>query len=162
MAISQIQQASLASGVPSSVARTSLPTGSVLQVVSTNDSVQRSVNGGTYTASGMSVTITPTSTSSKILIQFSTNIYKNTDGCGYITIFRNGTTNLAGSGNQMNLTTIADKYVPCSTLYLDSPASTSALTYEVYFYRSGTGNIYINATNSGVTMGSITVTEIAG
>jgi hypothetical protein len=51
--------------------------------------------------------------------------------------------------------------VPCSILFLDSPASTSALTYEVYFARAGSANIYINATNSGVTMGSITVTEIA-
>jgi hypothetical protein len=142
------------------IPRSSMTTGAVLQVVATNDSVQRSVNSGTYTASGMLVTITPTSATSKILVQFSSNIYKNTDGTGYISIFRNGT-NIAGSGNQFNLTSIFDKYVPCSILFLDSPASTSALTYEVYFARTGSANIYINATNSGVTMGSITVTEIA-
>ena len=141
--------------------KTRLPTGSVLQVVATNDSLQRSVNSGTYTASGMFVTITPTSATSNVLVQFSSNIYKNTDGTGYISIFRNGT-NIAGSGNQFNLTSIFDKYLPCSILFLDSPASTSALTYEVYFARAGSANIYINATNSGVTMGSITVMEIAG
>ena len=147
----------VAGALPSTV----IGAGAVLQVVATNDSVQRAVNSGTYTASGMSVTITPTSATSKILVQFSSNIYKNTDGTGYISIFRNGT-NIAGSGNQLNLTSIFDKYVPCSILFLDSPASTSALTYEVYYARAGTNNIYINSTNSGATMGSITVMEIAG
>jgi len=143
-------------------ARSNFGAGAVLQVVATNDSTQRSTSNSSFTASGMSVTITPSLTSSKVLVMFSTNIYKNADATGYITIFRNGSTNLAGSGSQMNLTNVVDRYVPCSILYLDSPASTSALTYEVYYARSGTANIYINATNSGVTMGSITAMEIAG
>jgi hypothetical protein len=140
---------------------TAIGTGAVLQVVSVADSTQRATASASFVASGMSVTITPTSTTSKILIRFDTNVYKNTDGAGYFTIYR-GATNLAGSGNQMNMTTIFDKYVPCSIGYLDSPSSTSALTYELYYFRSGTNNIYINATNSGTTMGSITAMEIAG
>jgi len=150
--------------VPSSglqLADANMPTGTVLQVVSANDSTQRSTTSGSFVASGMSVTITPSSTSSKILIQFDTSVYKNTDGGGYFTIFR-GATNLAGSGNQMNMMNVTDKYVPCSIGYLDSPSSTSALTYELYYARAGTANIYINATNSGSTMGSITAMEIAG
>ena len=138
-----------------------LPTGTVLQVVSANDSTQRATSSGSYAASGMSVTITPTSATSKILIQFDTNVYKNTDGAGYFSIFRNGT-NLAGSGNQMNMLNVTDRYVPCSIGYLDSPSSTSALTYELYYFKTGVANIYINATNSGSTMGSITAMEIAG
>jgi len=143
------------------IAKASLPTGSVLQVVSVADSTQRSTSSASFVASGMSVTITPTSATSKILIQFDTNVFKNTDGAGYFTIFR-GATNLAGSGNQMNLTNIFDKYLPCSIGYLDSPSSTSALTYALYFYRTGSDSVYINASNSGTTMGSITVMEIAG
>lgn len=172
MPVSQIIQASLASGVPSSVAGSSitgsqsipkaaLPTGSVLQVISTADSVQRSTSNGTWTASGMSVTITPTSATSKIFVQFSTCIYKNTDASGYLTIYRNST-NLAGGQNQLNMINVVDRYVPCAMSYLDSPASTSALTYEVYYYKTGSANIYINATNNNATVGAITVMEIAG
>jgi hypothetical protein len=145
----------------SSVTRSQLPTGSVLQVISTADSTQRSTSNGSFTASGMSVTITPTSATSKIFVQFSTCIYKNTDNSGYLTIYRNGS-NLAGGQNQLNMINVVDRYVPCSMSYLDSPGSTSALTYEVYYYRTGSANIYINATNNNGTVGAITVMEIAG
>ena len=157
LAAGSVASTALASGVPT---RAQLPAGSVLQVVSVADSTQRSTTSGSFVASGMLVTITPTSSTSKILVQFHTSTYKNTDGAGYFSIFRNGT-NLAGSGNQMNMMNIFDKYVPCSIGYLDSPASTSAITYELYYFRSGTNNIYINATNSGSTVGSITAMEIA-
>jgi len=158
---SQIASVNATTATSGTLPTARLPAGSVLQVVSTADSTQRSTSSGSFAASGMSVTITPTSATSKILIQFDTCIYKNTDNSGYLSIFRNGT-NLAGSGNQMNMLTQFDRYIPCSIGYLDSPASTSALTYELYFYRTGSANIYINATNSGVTLGSITVMEIAG
>ena len=137
------------------------PTGAVLQVVSANDSTQRSTASGSFVASGMLVTITPTSATSKIFVKVDTCCYKNADNSGYLSIFRNGT-NLAGSGNQMNMLNVVDRYIPTSFSYLDSPASTSALTYEIYYYRTGTQNIYINSTNSGTTMGSITAMEIAG
>ena len=139
-----------------------VPAGSVLQVVSVADGTQRSTSNGNMTASGMLVTITPTSATSKVLIQFDTNVYKNTDGAGYFTIYRNGTTNLAGSGNQMNMLNVTDRYVPCSIGFLDSPATTSAVSYELYYFKTGVANIYINATNSGLTVGSITAMEIAG
>jgi len=138
-----------------------LPAGSVLQVVSLADPTQRSTTNTSFTASGMLVTITPTSATSKVFVQLDTCCYRNDNGSGYISIFRNGT-NLAGSGNQLNMFNIGDKYVPLSISYLDSPASTSAVTYEVYYYRNApAGNIYINSTNTGSTVGSITAMEIA-
>jgi hypothetical protein len=143
-------------GVPASA----MPAGSVIQVVSLADTVQRSVATNVMSASGMLVTITPTSATSKIFVQFDTSVYRNAAGTGYLSIFRGGT-NLAGSGNQLNMFSIPDSYVPLSISFLDSPASTSELTYEVYYARSNSGNIYINATNSGSTKGSLTVMEIA-
>jgi hypothetical protein len=137
-----------------------VPAGSVIQVVSLADTVQRSVATNVMSASGMLVTITPTSATSKIFVQFDTSVFRNQGGSGYFSIFRGGT-NLAGSGNQLNMFSIQDSYVPLSISFLDSPASTSALTYEVYYARSNAGNIYINATNSGSTKGSLTVMEIA-
>jgi hypothetical protein len=135
--------------------------GKLLQVVSTADSTQRSTTSGSFVASGMSVTITPTSATSKIFIQVCSNAYKNFDPSGFFTIYR-GATNLAGSSNHFTLVSVPDRYVPMSMSYLDSPASTSALTYEIYYRMSGTGNIYLNATTAGTTVGTITVFEIAG
>jgi hypothetical protein len=143
------------------LADANMPAGSVLQVVSYADTNQRATTSGSFDASGMKVLITPTSATSKIFVKVDTCCYKNTDGAGYLSIFRNGT-NLAGSGNQMNMLNVTDRYVPTSFSYLDSPATTSELTYEIYYFRTGSANIYINSTNSGSTMGSITVMEIAG
>lgn len=134
--------------------------GSVLQVVTTNDSAQRATPNSTMTASGMSVTITPKFSTSKIFVQVTTCGYINTDGSGYYTIYR-GSTNLAGSGNQLNILNVVDRYVPICMSYLDSPSTTSSTTYQIYFYKTGTNNVYVNATNSGSSVGAITVMEIA-
>ena len=150
-----------AADLTGTVASARLPAGSVIQVVSLADPVQRSTVSTSFVASGMLVTITPTSATSKIFVQFDTSVYRNNAGSGYLNIFR-GSTNLAGSGNQLNMFSLPNSYVPLSISFLDSPASTSELTYEVYYARSVTGNIYINATNSGSTVGSLTVMEIAG
>ena len=65
MAISTIQNASLASGVPSAA---KLPAGSVLQVVSAMQTTSFSTTSGTFTDIGLSASITPTSATSKIFI----------------------------------------------------------------------------------------------
>jgi hypothetical protein len=141
-------------------ASVSMPTGTILQVVTTNDSAQRATPNSTMTASGMSVTITPKFSTSKIFVQVTTCGYINTDGSGYYTIYR-GSTNLAGSGNQLNILNVVDRYVPICMSYLDSPSTTSSTTYQIYFYKTGTNNVYVNATNSGLSVGAITVMEIA-
>jgi hypothetical protein len=43
--------------------------------------------------------------------------------------------------------------------FLDSPSSTSALTYQIYMKNSASGSTYINVNNS---VGSITALEIKG
>jgi hypothetical protein len=134
--------------------------GKILQVVAASDSTQRATSNATMTASGMLVTITPTSATSKIFVQVTTCGFKNTDGAGYYTIYRNST-NLAGSGNQLNILNVVDRYVPICMNYLDSPATTSSVTYEIYFYRAGTNSVYVNATNSGLSVGVITAMEIS-
>jgi hypothetical protein len=81
MAVSFIQNASLASGVPSASNITSgtlpkaqLPTGSVLQVVSTTKTDTFSTSSTSYTdLTGLSVSITPTSATSKVLVFYTVN-----------------------------------------------------------------------------------------
>lgn len=152
-----VTSTALASGVPT---RAQMPVGSVLQVVSTADSTQRSTTSSSFVASGVLVTITPTSATSKIFVKVCSVAYKNNDPSGFFTVYR-GATNLAGSSNHFSILSVPDRYVPLSMSFLDSPSSTSALTYEIYYRMVGTGNIYLNATTGGATIGTITVMEIA-
>lgn len=143
------------------IASTSLPTGCVLQVV------QSTFNGvytctGSFASIGLSATITPTYSTSKILIQVSLNDMRYAAGIyTYATIYRNNTTNLA-VGSASNSFTMGENngylgFSSGSIVYLDSPASTTATTYGVYAYSSGTG--FINSTG-GVCV--IILSEIAG
>ena len=134
-----------------------LPAGSVLQVISSSDSTERNTTSTSFgTASNtLSVSITPTSASNKIYVVVSTGVFKATAGTGFVTIYRNST-NL-GTANGMALFQQAFYSSTCIT-YLDSPATTSATTYQLYFRSNDANPAYIGA--GGIT-GSLTAFEIA-
>ena len=139
--------------------------GKVLQVVTATDSTQRSTTSTSYVTDSntLSVSITPSSASNKVFIQVYSVGYKNTSDSAYYTIFR-GATNLAGTG-KLTMFNVNDKYIPFSMSYLDSPNTTSATTYQVYFKMTGAApTVYLNATDNGseLTVGTITAFEIAG
>ncbi len=135
-------------------------TGSVLQIVSTDySSTVSSTSGTPADVSGFSATITPSSSSNKILVYVSVRFGAANDGYPYVILKRNGTT--IGSGNQatgsrintflsFTQTALGAGTAPYraeqpSRMVLDSPASTSALTYQIALaspYAGFTG--YIN------------------
>ena len=155
-----------------SIPKAALPTGSVLQVVQTYKTDSFSTNATSYTnVTGLSASITPTSATSKILVMVSVFIdgYQNQN---FIALTRNGS--LVGqstAGSSFN--SLANAWGQNSgsdgeTLvanYLDSPATTSALTYQVQAARQNSGssplliNVVVNGTYGGVS--SITLMEIA-
>ena len=131
----------------------SLPAGAILQVVQTALTTTTSLNAnGTATAvSGMSAVITPTSSTSKILIQMMLNYScSGTTYGGYFT--RNSTiigVGTAGSGQQQcgfGMAYVTDGNQTNSFIYnyLDSPATTSALTYQLYLNNDNSTTVYIN------------------
>jgi hypothetical protein len=136
--------------------------GQVIQVVSATDNTGRSTNSTSYvTASNtLSVTITPSSTSNKILILTATGIMGENNDC-YWTIYKNGSNLTGANGFKLAYNAAAGARDQLSTSYLDSPATTSATTYQVYMKSpSGPGNTaYIN---QGSCLSSITVMEIKG
>ena len=140
---------------------TALPSGvggKVLQVVTATDETERSTTSTSYvTASNtLSVTITPSSASNKIYLLCSTVATKNTAGGGYVTIYR-GATNLGNTTqglSRYNAGALGWKGVAMSIL--DSPSSTSALTYQVYITSDDGNQFFINAN----TKASITAFEI--
>jgi hypothetical protein len=149
--------------------------GKVLQVVSTNksDTWSSSGTGNFQAVTGLSLSITPASTSNKIFIVSSVQLYQGDYGGG-ISIFRGGsqivTPASVGSRSVANSSSYAGYAQSSSNLalsYLDSPSSTSALTYQIYaFVRSGT--YYINRSSTDTdsndfarTISTITAFEIA-
>lgn len=113
-----------------------------------------------YVSTGMTATITPTASTSKILILahamlWQTNYYAGGTN-GWIALYKNGS-NLVGSSNWWIVNDVNTSYGAYAISHLDSPASTSALTYAIYFKTNG-GDI---AHNSDGNAGSIILLEIA-
>ena len=136
--------------------------GKVLQVVTATDSTARSTTSASYvTASNtLSISITPSSASSKIFLIFNGAFYSSNEGL--YTFFRDST-NLATNANACFAFFKGVSYGSLDTLqmgmsFLDSPSSTSALTYQVYLRRGASGTAYINNDSNSV----ITAFEIAG
>lgn len=136
--------------------------GQVLQVVQATTTAQVTTTSTSLVTTGLSVTITPKFSTSKILITAVPNgVYATAGIAVYFTIYRNGSNiDPTGTGYMTQLYSGAsNNTLACVPFtYLNSPASTSAQTYTLYFYvSSGTG--YMN-TNGGA-VSSITVQEIA-
>ena len=131
-----------------------ISTGKVLQVVTATDTTFRETTSTSFvTASNtLSVNITPASSSNKIFV-IVTSISETASGRGYFTIYRDSTNLGTSTGITENRLT----WNPLSMSTLDSPSSTSQLTYQVYF-RNLTGTVYLNNGNTG----RITAFEIEG
>ena len=143
-------------------------TGSILQVVHTQKTnsfsgTSTQTGSGFYIdVTGLSATITPTSTNSKILILTNMYIGKTTAGSGgyqqHFRIKRNGTAIILGDGeggrptstgriNTYSNDTTSGQYqmTMFSGVHYDSPASTSALTYQIALGGySGSPVVYVN------------------
>ena len=137
--------------------------GKILQVITATDSTARSSTSSSFVTGSntLSVTITPSATSSKILVLY-TGAVQNvgaTNATSHFTIYR-GATNLGGGSNSA----LGSAYINANNLvlnmsigYLDSPSTTSATTYQVYFKNDNSTTVYLNAQG---TLSSITAFEI--
>jgi hypothetical protein len=131
-------------------------------VVNATYSTQASSSSSTYADTGLTATITPTSASSKILVQISqTGLFKNT-GAAYmgLRVLRGATTIAtfevyAGDTG----TSTPSAFGGSSTNYLDSPTTTSATTYKTQF-ASGANNAQVGCQYGGCTS-TITLLEVA-
>ena len=159
-------------------------TGSVLQVATgTMGFTRQSITSTSPVAvSGLSATITPKSSSNQILIVAQvTSSWTYVCGCH---IYRNGSELIGnhGGNNQTGGATAyltnygitlsgvsdasADKVYAQTIIYRDSPATTSATTYQIYMnsgWAGGQNTLYINDRASQDMLGTsyITLFEIA-
>jgi hypothetical protein len=140
--------------------------GKVLQVVNVVNNTFASNTTTTYADTGLSATITPTSSSSKILIILSQDMNKQAGTNAMNLKLLRGATNLfspqlieqgiytAYLTNHLELFSHSYGFT-----YLDSPATTSATTYKTQFAirAGGTGAVYVAGQGS---YSSITLMEI--
>ena len=120
-------------------------TGSILQVVYASSTGTASGSNNTWIASPLSGSITPSSSSSKILLYF--DLPNNYSGQGpdiYLRMKRNGTVigdNYLSQGYSNTLNANGHRH-HMYIQYLDSPATTSAITYTIESFSQGGGTYY--------------------
>lgn len=142
---------------------TGITTGKVLQVQSATFTSAESTSATSFTATAFTDTITPSATSSKIWVVINggrssygtgtaegvQSLYKQVGGsCGFseVVSMMEANVNEAGGYGKPSL----------SFNYLDSPSTTSAIEYKIYF-KTNANTYHLNSSNSRVT---ITLLEV--
>jgi len=179
MALTKLNNQSLtavtSAGIP-------IRTGSVLQVVSTTKTDTFSASSATFVdITGLNVTITPSATSSKVLIMVHCAIV-GTDSNLLLQLLRGSTAiyqgDASGSRGRGSMVGLYDSSTGTGSYsgganhihFLDSPNTTSAITYKLQgSVLSGSATFYIGRTqydldnkNASRIPSTITVMEIAG
>ena len=138
-------------------------TGKLGQVVNASAASEVTSTSATFADSGLTVDITCTATSSKVLVIACMSENRAKDHASAVfqsKLLRDSTdlvviTNEAGYTN----TTTQHNFGGTSVTYLDSPSSTSALTYKVQFANGGGSNGSVTFGNS-TSVATITVMEV--
>ena len=162
----------------------SMPSGSVLQVVSVTKSDTFTYTGSTtfQDVTGLAATITPLSTSSKILVELNINlsgsqryhaakILRGSTQIGMGDASSNRPQVTVGTGSNNDESNQEYMMRNSSASYLDSPSTTSATTYKIQVGNSNNASsvTYVNRTPNDSDhnwaqrgISTITITEIKG
>ena len=142
----------------------SITTGKVLQVVTFTSDTEETTTSTSFVGSAKRLSITPSSTSNKILIIYSgASAHNNANSHCEYTLYRETTsTNLGNSNDGINQIYNAGGlgYNTLSMTYLDAPSTSSSVEYRVYFRPNASGT---TATlGRGTARSILTLMEIAG
>lgn len=156
-------------------------TGCTLQVLQTPKTDTFTTSSTSFTdITGLSVNITPSSTSSKVLVFMDCKVASATNVTAFVRMVRDSTAIYVGdAASNRQRATMSNSDDPSSQfifqmsgMFLDSPSTTSQVTYKVQILSEpsgNTGNVYVNRSDAdtdnnqeGRYASSITVMEIAG
>ena len=128
--------------------------GKVLQVLNTTLDSPVSTSSASAVSTTLSQAITPSATTSKVLIEVNLNGLLTTGAGARYYLYKNGSL-------LKNISSTSNVITGRSLTYLDSPATTSATTYAVFF-STASGTAYVNDyfVSSGDTISAITTSEI--
>lgn len=139
--------------------------GQVVQVQSVLKDTTFSGSSGSWTdITGLSVAITPSSTANKVLV--TANVSARGGQQNVIARLMRDTTAIAVSTGQTNNATFqfndSEEAPTCSITFLDSPASTSAVTYKMQYKCPSGGSFNLNSRGDDGMVSGITVQEVKG
>lgn len=150
------------------IAATTPTNGTVLQVVTATTTTVASDASGTWIDSNLSATITPKSTSSKVLILVSQSMYCYAAGGSFASMgvrLVRGTSSViqgfidVGFNRASASPNGVDNVNQFSINYVDSPSTTSSVSYKTQIARAWGNSVYAQINSNP---GSITLMEIAG
>lgn len=121
--------------------------GGIIQIVQDKNSTQSSTTSNSvWTQMGPTASITPTSTSSKILICYQVHQQNRTTGLHVLGRIYKDASNLTDLGLISFQGTTNDNIQYLTGMWLDSPATTSSVTYDLRFKfsTSNSGSFYVN------------------
>ena len=139
-------------------------TGRIVQIVQERNGAYSATNSTSYVATGHTATITPTSSTSKIIVMLSSYFWQTNlnNGNAFLTIYRNSTDICAGAAfvmqNAATSGAASGIYGSMSYQFVDSPATTSAIIYQPYIRVDSSGNAAYNGAGTG-TMILLEVTQ---
>jgi len=140
--------------------------GAVLQVVQSTYTPWTTTVSTSAIASGLAASITPSSTANKILIQITAaGLYNaSSSNCIFFLLYKNGSFLAYLDWDLM--AAISYNGAGAAYSYLDSPATTSATTYQLYWASNNGSTVGLNnyagvGTNNNRTMSSMILTEVA-
>ena len=159
--------------IPDKAGAIAVGAGTIVQVVQAVNSTTFTTTSTTYVDDGLTASITPTSSSNKILVTTNHSIYffrasGSFVACGF-QLLRDSTTvyePLTSSGN------ISDYYIQAGgassiyllgraiITYLDSPSTTSSITYKTQCAQSYSGTLTVNAGGSPNGSSYMTLMEV--
>ena len=124
---------------------------------------QTTISSTSFADTGLSVSITPSDTSSLVEVSFTLNVGATSSLVASINLVR-GSTNIAqGTNATMGGLIANNNIVPFSMVFFDSPATTSATTYKVQL-KVNSGTVILNRrgdTDDVKPLSILTVREIA-
>ena len=141
-----------------------VPSGHVIQLIENSTTTQVNSTSQTYADTGLTATITPQFTSSKILITIAQNVHKTNNALDQmqLNIVRGSTqlvqwaTELLHDDGALNHFNIYG-----SQSYLDSPSTTSPTTYKTQFRRRLSTSVQVSCQYASA-RSSIILMEISG
>ena len=135
--------------------------GKVLQVVSATHATAATTSSSTFSDTGLTATITPSLTSSKILVMVANSVGKQVgDTSVAVRLLRGATVITAIEGAAGTTSGSQPVYVASASMnFVDSPATVSAVVYKTQF--NSTQNIATAVSNPGGAISSIVLMEVS-
>jgi hypothetical protein len=140
-----------------------MPAGHILQVIEGSLSTKVQTTATSATDTGLSATITPSSSSNKVLVRADFHAYDNTASHNNSIYLKRGSVFIGNSGTSDSFTIahcgLDGRDGSFAVSVLDSPNTTSAITYKIQFNsENATDTAVFNDVSNGTTIPRAVIT----